>query len=52
MRLRLPENQVLFEINGCRIISKLLSGEHIITEFIPDKFETEENRNKRTYRKY
>lgn len=42
VKITISENQVLFEINGCRIISKLLSGEYMnYRNFIPDKFETE-----------
>ena len=42
VKITLSENQALFEMNGCRIISKLLSGEFMNYKyFIPEQFETE-----------
>lgn len=41
VKITLSENQALFEINGCRIISKLLNGEFMnYRNFIPEQFET------------
>lgn len=41
VKITLSENQALFEMNGCRIISKLLSGEYMnYRNFIPEQFET------------
>jgi len=41
IKITLSENQALFEMNGCRILSKLLNGEYMnYRNFIPEQFET------------
>jgi len=41
IKITLSENQALFELNGCRIISKLLNGEYMnYRNFIPEQFES------------
>lgn len=41
IKITLSENQALFEMDNCRIISKLLSGEYMnYRNFIPEQFET------------
>jgi len=41
VKITLSKNQALFEINHCKIISKLLDGEYMnYRSFIPEQFET------------
>jgi DNA polymerase-3 subunit beta len=41
VKITLSKNQALFEINNCKIISKLLDGDYMnYTSFIPAQFET------------